>query len=327
MKARMLTSHEAATAFAVEQWLAEQDDDDTYFLLWSTAPTIMLGKYQDALAEVNQAYAAAHQLTIVRRNSGGGTIFTDPGSFQYSFIAPSKGGGIDFDRFLDVICQALAKMGVPVRRSSRNDLTIFGRKFSGNAQYNHHGHVVHHGSLLFDSDVSEMSAALHVDPLKLKSKHVASVHQRVANLRECLPDLTPGQFTRQLFNNVKQLAGPVTDWQPDAAEEDEIATIRAERFANPAFIYNQIPQTALTKERYFPGGGLVKLALTVEHGTLTSLHLTGDFFSDLGAGELAASLVGTEFRPATIGPKLTAFLAATPIMNISANDLLELLFS
>ena len=106
--------HQAADNFALEYWPTKKGFDDLVFLLWSTDPTIMLGKYQDALAEVNLEYADLHHLTVARRLSGGGTIFTDRGSFQYSFIKPSVKQTIDFDSFLTIICNALTALGLPL---------------------------------------------------------------------------------------------------------------------------------------------------------------------------------------------------------------------
>lgn len=320
-------AHQAADNFALEYWLTEHQFPGEVFLLWWTEPTIMLGKYQDALAEVNQEYADRQHLTIVRRLSGGGTIFTDPGSLQYSFIKPSPKKNIDFTSFLGQICAALQKLGVAVRRSSRNDLTINGRKFSGNAQYYHNGYVVHHGSLLFDTNVDEMTAALHVDPMKLRAKKISSVHQRVLNLHSVLPKLTRDEFAAQLQAAVLGQAGQTHQYRLTVADRQAIRQIKERTFANPAFIYGQTSKTTISKERYFQGGGLVKLALTVDHGYLKQLHITGDFFSDLNVRALEKALCGRLFQPATIRPILEHWLRKYPIRNISADQLLNLLFA
>lgn len=320
-------SNDATKLFALEYWLAQQDYPSTVFLLWSTRPTIMLGKYQDALAEVNLAFVERQKLQVTRRYSGGGTIYTDPGCFQYSFIAPATTAKIDFTQFSARICQALQQMGLPVQQSSRNDLTFQGRKFSGNAQYHRFGHVIHHGSLLFDTDVKTMAAALHVDNLKLRSKHIASVHQRVINLKTGLPTMTAAEFRARLLASIKQTADEVTPLTLTPTQWRAVDGIQQAIFANDKFIYQSTPLTEITKKRYFPGGGLVKLSLTVKHGVLTAFRLNGDFFSDVDVARLSQGLVGQRFRPATVQAQLTALLAATPIVNISAADLTALCFS
>lgn len=319
-------SNDATKLFALEEWVAKQDWGETTLLLWSTIPTIMIGKYQDALAEVNLAMAEQHHLAVTRRKSGGGTIYTDPGSLQYSLIAPKVGQAIDFDRFLNLICKAFHRMGVPVERSDRNDLLLKGRKFSGNAQYNLNGYVIHHGSLLFDTDLDTLTVALQVDKLKLISKHISSVHQRVINLKAALPYLDTETFKQQFLNELDQLVGGLKIRHLTPPQEAAVAEISFATFANPAFIYDKVPSTLITKKRYFPGGGLVKLSIAVDHGILHDLKITGDFFSNLDPNQLTKALLGRPFRPDQIRPQLTAILSKTPIYHIRVDDLIDLLF-
>lgn len=318
---------DAADNFALEYWVAQQHFADLVFMLWSTRPTIMLGKYQDAWTETNLAYVAQHGLAVTRRLSGGGTIFTDPGSFQYTFIKPSLKQTIDFEEFLVIISQALCKLGIPVERSSRNDLTVHQQKFSGNAQYNYHGCVVHHGSLLFDTNINEMADALHVDSVKLKAKKISSVHQRVLNLHQILPEMTRQEFANSLITTVLQQAPAVQEYQLTTADRDAIAKIKDWLFANPDFVYGSAPEAAMTKERYFAGGGLIKLALTVKQGELTQVHITGDFFSNVDAQAMEKALIGLDFRAGVLQPVLADWLHRYPIRQITTDQLLNVFFA
>lgn len=318
---------DAADNFALEYWAAQQHFADLVFMLWSTRPTVMLGKYQDAWTETNLAYVERHGLAVTRRLSGGGTIFTDPGSFQYTFIKPSPKQTIDFEEFLAIISQALRKLGVPVERSSRNDLTVHQRKFSGNAQYNHHGYVVHHGSLLFDTNINEMAAALHVDSVKLKAKKISSVHQRVLNLQQLLPEMSQQEFANGLTAAVLQQAPAIQEYQLTAADRVAVAKIKEQLFANPDFVYGSAPEAAMTKERYFAGGGLVKVALTIKQGKLTQVHITGDFFSNLDARAMETALIGLDFRTGVLRPVLAAWLWQYPIRQITTDQLLDVFFA
>ena len=319
-------STDATELFALEEWIANQAWGETTLLLWSTAPTIMIGKYQDALAEENLALADQYHLAVTRRKSGGGTIYTDPGSLQYSLIAPKASQTIDFSRFLNLICKVFRQIGVPVECSDRNDLLIKGRKFSGNAQYNLNGYVIHHGSLLFDTDLDTMAAALQVDQLKLISKHISSVHQRVINLKEVLPYPDTETFKQQFLKELNPLVGGLQVRHLTTTQKVEVAQIRTATFANSAFIYDRVPTTLITKKRYFPGGGLVKLSIAVEHGVLSDLKISGDFFSNLDPYQLTSALLGRPFRPEQIRPQLEAILEKTPIYHIQVDDLINLLF-
>ena len=132
--------------FALEYYFTlEKRLSDTVFLFWRTTPTLMVGKYQNVLEEVDKPYAEAHGIRIVRRMSGGGTIYTDLGGWQFSFIQHRETGEIEFSQYIMPVLEALEEMGVHAAFNGRNDLTIQGRKFSGNAQYRLGGCIVHHG--------------------------------------------------------------------------------------------------------------------------------------------------------------------------------------
>ena len=168
--------------FTVEKRLPE-----TVFLFWRTTPTLMVGKYQNVLEEINKPYADAHGIHLVRRMSGGGTIYTDLGGWQFTFIQHREAGEIEFSQYIAPVIGALREMGVNAAFNGRNDLTIDGRKFSGNAQYRLGDCIVHHGSLLFDTDIEQMVASTTVDSYKIISKSIKSVRDRVTNISEHLP--------------------------------------------------------------------------------------------------------------------------------------------
>ena len=116
--------------FTLEKRLPE-----TVFLFWRTTPTLMVGKYQKVLEEINKPYADEHGIHLVRRMSGGGTIYTDMGGWQFTFIQHKEAGEIEFGQYIAPVIDALREMGVSASFNGRNDLTIDGKKFSGNAQY------------------------------------------------------------------------------------------------------------------------------------------------------------------------------------------------
>ena len=174
--------------FGLENYFAtEKRLPDTVFLFWRTTPTLMVGKYQNILEEINKPYADAHGIHLVRRMSGGGTIYTDLGGWQFTFIQHKEAGEIEFGQYIAPVIDALREMGVSASFNGRNDLTIDGKKFSGNAQYRLGDCIVHHGSLLFDTDIEQMVASTTVDSYKIISKSIKSVRDRVTNISEHLP--------------------------------------------------------------------------------------------------------------------------------------------
>ncbi|MFD1672541.1 lipoate--protein ligase [Agrilactobacillus yilanensis] len=323
-----VTSTNIYQNFALEYFLAaEKRFKEPVFMLWSTTPTVMLGKYQDALAELNLNYIQQQSIQVVRRYSGGGTIYTDAGGCQFSFIQPQSTTTISFDTYIETIQQALLDMNISAEKTSRNDLTIKEKKFSGNAQYNHQGYTVHHGSILFDTDLEQMYDALHVDDMKLRSKHIASIRQHTINLKTIRPDLTMADFKTRLIRNVRATFAQHDTYHLTAAERQRVMHLAETLFEDESFIFGKTPHTEISKKHYFPGGGLVQFDLNVNHGILTDLRLTGDFFSNLDASHFAQQLIGRPFRPATLKRPIQQALAAYPILGIQTEDLLDLLFS
>ena len=169
--------------FGLEYYFAaEKKLPQPVLLFWRTTPTLMVGKYQNILEEINKPYADAHKIRLVRRMSGGGTIYTDLGGWQFTFIEHSDQTQIDFSQYIGPVVDAVRELGADAGFNGRNDLLIGGRKFSGNAQYRLPGCIVHHGSLLYDTDLAQMAAATTVDPYKIQSKSIKSVRDRVTNI-------------------------------------------------------------------------------------------------------------------------------------------------
>jgi lipoate-protein ligase A len=171
----------AAEEYAMTHFAAE------CFMLWRNAPAVIVGRHQNTLAEIDADYVRVNDIPVVRRLSGGGAVFHDLGNLNFTFIADSDGRAqVDFRRFTQPILEALQALGVDARFEGRNDLTIDGRKFSGNAEYVSGNRILHHGTLLFAARMADVSAALRPDPAKFADKAVKSVRSRVTNISEHL---------------------------------------------------------------------------------------------------------------------------------------------
>ncbi len=171
--------------FALEEYLLKKTDQDL-FRLWMCDPCISVGKNQNTISEINSDYVRKNSIPIVRRQSGGGAVFHDLGNLNFTFISCNNNSFSDFKRFTQPIIDLLKTLGINAEFSGRNDLLIDGKKFSGNAQYNYKNKVIHHGTLLFSSQISNLSNALKVKPIKLESKGIKSVKSRVTNISEHL---------------------------------------------------------------------------------------------------------------------------------------------
>ena len=193
-----LSSTDPALNLALEecllQWLPA--DHPGLFLLWQNAPSVIVGRHQVTLDEIDADFVRRRGLPVVRRMTGGGAVYHDLGNLNFSFMENAHGRKtVDFARYLRPVCAALAELGVQASLTGRNDLEAGGRKISGSAQSLRQGRILHHGTLLVSLDFGELVQALHVDPDKIRSKGIASVRSRVANISEFW---TPGSGMEDL---------------------------------------------------------------------------------------------------------------------------------
>ena len=174
---------------AAEEYVLEKGEGAA-FLLWRNGPSVIIGKNQNAFAQLRLPFVQANHIQVARRLTGGGAVFHDLGNINFTFITDaSEHDQIDFARFTAPIIANLKQFGVAATLNGRNDLLAVGRKISGNAQCVYHTEdgrrrLLHHGTLLFSADLSRLSGALQVNREKMESKGIESVVSRVANIRE-----------------------------------------------------------------------------------------------------------------------------------------------
>jgi lipoate---protein ligase len=313
-------STDASFNFALEKYaLTQLDLSDKYFMFWRTSPTLMTGRFQNTLAEINIPYAKEHDIKIVRRITGGGTIYTDMNGWQFSFIVKGK-AMMDFAGFTLPILEALRSLGVDAELSGRNDLTIEGRKFSGNAEYIGKNVMLHHGSLLFDTDLEEMVRSLNVDDEKIISKGIKSVRQRVTNISEHLANkMTSLEFKEVML---KFLLPDMDIYELNQKDIDTVNEIKHKQFDDWEWNFGNDPKFNITKENRFSGGKLCTKVL-VENGQIESLRFYGDFFADEQIVSLERSLIGCRYNEADIKDALIKSHAYDCFYNITADEILS----
>lgn len=187
---------------ALEEYLLKEFDEDC-FMLWQNEPCIVVGKNQNALDEINREYVAGHGFKVVRRLSGGGTVFHDLGNLNFTFIINDTQNSLrDYRKFTAPIIEVLAKLKIKAALSKRNDLTINGMKFSGNAQYKHKKRLLHHGTILFSSSLNDVESALKTGSNK-SSRWVKSVSSPITNVQEHLfQPLTIEELKTMVYNHI-----------------------------------------------------------------------------------------------------------------------------
>ena len=290
MKFLHLKSHDPYLNLAIEEYLFKKTSDNI-FILWQNEPWIVVGKNQNAYAEINLQHIREKNIKIVRRITGGGAVYHDLGNVNYTFIS-SERADIDFAYFTRPIISALDALGVKVNLSGRNDLeTTDGRKISGNAQRAEGGRVLHHGTLLFNSDMGVLSSALKVDREKLMAKSVRSVQARVANISEYLEkDITVDEFISFVTEHIVSLYNPEFIEAPD---NDEINAL-CHRNASDEWLYPGRDflsrYNIIRKKRY--DIGTVECSIALKNNIISDIKISGDFFEAGNVAELEEKLKG-----------------------------------
>lgn len=302
MRALVVNTMEPAYNLALEETLFDALDrqDDGLFLLWRNAPSIIVGRHQCTGEEINADFVRRRGIPVVRRNTGGGAVYHDPGNLNFSFIERAHGDGrVDFARYLTPICAALRMLGVEARISGRNDLEVMGRKISGSAQRLQNGKVLHHGTLLVNLNFADMVEALHVDPEKYLSKGVASVRARVANIAEFIPrDDLMDELRAAL---VRTCADGRADIPPELLQQAE--ALAESKYRSWEWNYGASPAFTFRRKERFPWGS-VDLRLDVRKGVVTGARIHGDFFSAADVTELEQRLIGLRHEPAAMAEAL-----------------------
>ena len=324
-------SFDAAFHFATEEFCMNHfPQDTTIWMLWRTKKCIMLGSNQIPGLEIDMQAADKHGVQIVRRPSGGGTIFTDPGTIQYTVIMPFK-QEMDVKQVeRKVLAAAMLRvingsLGLPAKLEGRNDITLAGRKISGLAQHIQNGRLCSHGSLLYDTDLDILTEVLNPGDDKIKSKSIRSVRSRVTSLKSHLP--APMEID-DFFDYLKQDWMTYHNMEEYVLAEADIAAInkiRLEKYANNDWTYGKTPKfTYHNRVKY--DMGIVEVFLTIEKGMIRDCSINGDFLSVLPITKLQETITGLAYQREVIDAALTKINVSPYLGGITHEQLLNTLF-
>ena len=315
---------DAAWNLALEQVVFDEfPRDESYFMLWRNRPAVIVGRHQNTWNEVDAAYAGEHGIHVIRRLSGGGAVYHDLGNLNFTFVTDAAGSeDMDFRLFCAPVAEVLAEYGVRAGIGGRNDITVDGRKFSGNAQYIREGRIMHHGTILFESDLETVQRVLRPPADKLESKGVASVRSRVVNLREYLPhEVTMDVFRRRLAERI--CGENVRPMVLDKAVLGRVREICGERYDCWNWNWGRSPAHAMTRRIYFEGVGSVETHMNAADGKIRELQIFGDFFAVSPIEDLTEALRGCPLREEALRDAISA--ARFPIRGMSTEQFLRLL--
>jgi lipoate-protein ligase A len=307
---------------ALEEYLCLRaaSNGERFFMLWQNEPSIIVGRFQNTLEELDAAFAEERGIHVVRRNSGGGAVYHDLGNVNYSFVMPDS-GDFDFTFFTAPIIRALAVLGVEAESSGRNDLAVGGKKVSGGAQYRRGGVTLHHGTLLYDADLDVLSRALRPSRDKFQSKAVKSVRSRVGNIKPFLRDPLPvGEFQARLQSAVEGL----TPFTLDDGALKEVQKLEKEKYSAWEWNYGASPRFTERKKARFSWGG-IEAFLVVKEGRITECSFRGDYFGSGDYAPLLSRLAGCLYKGESVTQALEGLDVHEMFAGASAADLAALL--
>ncbi|MDF2535225.1 MAG: lipoate--protein ligase [Bacillales bacterium] len=300
--------------------------DKTILLFYINKPSIIIGKNQNTIEEINQAYVNDHQIDVVRRLSGGGAVYHDLGNLNFSFITKDDGNSFhNFRMFTQPVIDALKSLGIQAELTGRNDIEVNGRKISGNAQFASRGRMFNHGTLIFNSEIEQLVSALNVKQEKIESKGIKSIRSRVANISEFLTEeMTMEEFKMNLLQSIFRGVSEIPTYEWTEADWIAIEKISEERYQNWDWNYGKSPSFNIQKQHRFPIGS-IDARLTVENGRIESCKIYGDFFGIGDAAEVEDSLVGVKYTFEALSEALKEINVKHYFGNISHGELANML--
>lgn len=292
-------SQEPEYNLAFEEYVLNNYREGNILILWQNRNAVIIGRNQNTAEEINRQFVEEHDIHVVRRNTGGGAVYHDLGNLNYSFI--TNANCVDkatTQLFLEPVVQALRSLGLDAECSGRNDILVSGKKVSGTAQQLLKGRLLHHGTLLFDSDSAMITGALNPDPAKFQSKGIKSVRSRVGNIRsELKKDMTIVEFWRYLKEYLSN--GRFTQIRLSDEEKSAIAQLRREKYDTWEWNFGKSSTFDLQNKKRWDGG-LLDIRLSVKSGIINQIGIFGDFLALQPVKPLEDALLGCVYRTEAI---------------------------
>lgn len=312
---------------ATEEYVLKEIEDDS-FMLWRNEPSIIVGKHQNTLAEINADYVKNTGIKVVRRLSGGGAVFHDLGNINFTFTMKGEDVNlINFKKYTEPILEVLQKLGIDARFEGRNDLTIGGKKFSGNAMHIWNKKVLSHGTLLFSSHMPDLSQALKVDPLKFTDKAVKSIRSRVTNISDHLKEpLDVMQFSTLVEEHIMQMYPDARLYELSDEDQRKINHLVEIKYKTWAWNYGYSPQYNLNKVIRTANSGTIEFNLHVADGRIQQVKIFGDYFNIRETEEIESALSGVLHRGDSVREVLNKFNISEYFNNITTDEFLTGMF-
>ena len=311
---------------ASEEYLLKAFTEEI-FLLYRNIPSIVVGKHQNTLAEINFQFVKKNGIVVARRISGGGTVYHDLGNLNFAFISGGKEGElVDYKKFTIPIIGSMKKMGLDVTLGEYNELLLEHWKISGTASHVFKKRVLHHGTLLFSSEMDILSASLKVQPEQFTDRAVKSIRSEVTNIRDHLVDkLDVLDFQNQIYGHILDTMNGARAYQYNDNDLKEINKLRKSKFSSWEWNFGYSPKYQFNKNLQFRTGE-VALRMNVVKGIIREVNIEGDFLGLKDICALEEVLVGSIHDPETIRMRLSGIRVADYITGMENEELLSGMF-
>lgn len=299
MKYIVNESNDTSFNIALEEYCFKKLlDEDLIFILWINKPSIIVGRHQNTIAEINKDFVKENGIEVVRRISGGGAVYHDYNNLNYTIISKESETtkAFDFKALSGPVIDTLANLGVKAEFTGRNDIEIDGKKICGNAQAYINGRIMHHGCLLFDVDLTVLVKALKVSKDKIESKGVKSVRARVTNILNELPKkISVIEFRNLLLEHMKKTYPEMSEYKFSEEQLKEIKKIQEEKFSTWEWNYGKSPEYNITRSVKYEKGKIEIFANVIE-SKIENIKIYGDFFGIEDVVAVEKVLIGAKYE-------------------------------
>jgi len=313
---------------ALEEYALKNIDlGEDILILWINEPTVVIGRNQNTIEEINSKFIKENNINVVRRMSGGGAVYHDLENVNYTFITTTEGDSANnFRKFTKPVIDYLAELGIKAEFTGRNDITIDGKKVSGTAQYYFKNRMLHHGAILFNTNLDVLKDALNVKLDKIESKGIKSVRSRVTNVYDHLPvKMNAKEFKEGLSQFILNSSEENKEYVLTDEDIAAINKMKDEKYSTWEWNYGESPNFDLQKSKRYAGGS-IDIRLNVQNGVIKECKIFGDFFGKKEISGLEELLINTNFNESSVRDVIKSVNFEEYFYGITIDDFIDCMF-